>query len=471
MLGFWSITRNTFTQTIRQPVYGVIIVATFALLVLNVPLSGWTIGTQTRDYHTTDQRMLENIGLSTLLVSGLLVAAFSASAAVGREIEDKTALTVISKPVSRATFVLGKFAGVVLAVAVAFYLCALVYLLTIRHGVKPAAWDEPDVPVIVLGLSAFGLTIAAALLGNLYFGWSFVPAGVRAGAVLLTAAMGIVAFVGKGWEIVPFGQEIRPELFAGMALMLLAVLIFAAVAIAASTRLAAAPTLLVCVGVLVVGLMHPFLFGRWAADIVVVRALGWVVPNLSYFDPQDALTADESIPARYLLLAAAYSGVYVAGVLAVAMALFQRRQLEATASAQSSLPTLPALVGGIGRLGGVLTVFAGLVLLSISLHPMDTSGIALGAGLLPTGAVTWVVWGAFLKRRRWAYYVVLISAGISIARFIGMFVIAQLHFRGTPVVLPSPNRAVTVGFQAAAAGLLIVILLLPKTRRHFQSEA
>ncbi len=86
MIKFWSIARNTFVQTIRQPIFGIMVFLTFIMLVLNVPLSGWTMGS---DYEASDQRMLENVGLSTLLLMGMITAVFCASSSISKEIEDK----------------------------------------------------------------------------------------------------------------------------------------------------------------------------------------------------------------------------------------------------------------------------------------------------------------------------------------------------------------------------------------------
>ena len=136
MIKFLSICQNTFVQTIRQPIFGVLLLVTFLILVMAVPLTNWAMST---DYHTSNQKMLESLGLSTLLVMGLLAAAFSAPGVLSREIEDRTALTVISKPVARATFVLAKFFGVAAAILLFYYISALAYLMTLRHGVMPAA--------------------------------------------------------------------------------------------------------------------------------------------------------------------------------------------------------------------------------------------------------------------------------------------------------------------------------------------
>ncbi|MCD6304623.1 MAG: ABC transporter permease subunit, partial [Planctomycetes bacterium] len=176
----WSICRNTFLQTIRQPVYLVVVLVTFGLLVFTLPFTGYTMSV---DYYQSDQQMLQDLGLGTLRVSSLLVAVFSASGVLRREIEDRTALTVLAKPVSRAVFLLGKYLGVLAAAAVAYYLCSLVFLMTVRHHVVPARSNPVDWPVIVIGFSAFALVVLVAAMGNLWFGWQFTSASVWAGVV------------------------------------------------------------------------------------------------------------------------------------------------------------------------------------------------------------------------------------------------------------------------------------------------
>jgi len=212
MIRFWSICRNTFVQTIRQPIYGVLLLFTFLVLVLSLPMAAWTMGEKGGDYQASDQKMLIQLGLGSLLGTGLLLAAFGASSAVSREIEDRTALTVMSKPVSRATFVLGKFTGVAGAVGAAFYLSSIVFLMTVRHQVMSSAGDPYDWPVIVLGCLAgiIALTLFTATTQGDAFahlpGWlSFlslkefeIPFRVKL-ACGLTMAAGTAA---GGWRII-----------------------------------------------------------------------------------------------------------------------------------------------------------------------------------------------------------------------------------------------------------------------------
>ena len=68
---FQTLASNTFLETIRQPIYGVILLATALLMILNVSLAGFTL--------EDDDKLLLDLGLSTLLLSGLFLSAFSAA--------------------------------------------------------------------------------------------------------------------------------------------------------------------------------------------------------------------------------------------------------------------------------------------------------------------------------------------------------------------------------------------------------
>jgi len=121
---FWGIVTNSFTETIRQPIYGILLLVTIGMLVFNVAISGYTMD--------DDNKLLKDLGLSTLLLSGLFLAAFSSAGILSREIENKTVLTVISKPVSRPLFLSAKFTGLAGALGLAFYLTGIAFLLCMR---------------------------------------------------------------------------------------------------------------------------------------------------------------------------------------------------------------------------------------------------------------------------------------------------------------------------------------------------
>ena len=460
MIRFWSILTNTFVQSIRRPIFGVLVLVTFGMLVLTLPLSGWSMGV---NYEETDQKLLVNLGLSTLLGAGLFIAAFSAAGTVGREIEKRTALTVISKPVSRTVFVLGKFAGTAAAVSLAFYLCSIVFLLTVRHRVMPAAVDPFDWPVIVLGFSAFGGALLIAVAGNFLFGWTFTSAAVWATTILLTAAMGVITVVGKEWKIVPFGEGLDPQILLAMLLTFLAVMVFVAVAVAASTRLGQIATLMLCLAVFFVGSMHPYLFGRWSEQVPAARIAGWAAPNLLYFYALDALMMDTPIPVTFVAVVAIYCACYVAGVLAIGVGLFQTRQLEAQGSS-ASLPGAISLLAWLGRTASLAVAFAGTAVLSMP-HFHTLRGVGTGLALLAGGVGGWILWGLFARGVRWCYWLALAAAVVKLAASVAAF---ALPTRARTLALTTDPALQVMDLVFTA--LVVLVVLLPSSRRHFRPE-
>ncbi|MGB2824694.1 MAG: hypothetical protein WBF17_27225 [Phycisphaerae bacterium] len=456
MIKLWSICTNTFLQTIRQPIYTVMILVTFGLLIFTLPFTGYTMSV---NYENTDQQMLEDLGLGTLRVSGLLIAAFSASGVLRREIEEKTALIVISKPVSRAVFVVGKFLGVLAAVAVAYYLCSLVFLMTVRHRVMPTARDQVDWPVVVIGLAGLLAAILLAILGNLWFGWQFTSTSVWAATVLLTAAMVAIGFVGKQWRLTPFGAGISGELLLEIAVMFMAVIIFVALAITASARLGQAMTLLVCTAMFFLGSAHPQVFGRWLDEVPVLRVLGWITPNFSHFYPQEDIR-EAYIPARLVGLSGLYCVLYAAGALAVGVSLFQTRELEAQ-STSGATPPLVNVLAWVGRAGALLAGGTAAVILTVP-KLYSVQNLLSAAALAAAGAAGWVVWGAFGYGKRWGYWIVL---GLCTVMFLlgAVMLLAPQRLPRHPVAGP-----VAIATATAVTAAVLIVLVLPRTRRHFQ---
>lgn len=485
MIKFLAICRNTFIQAVRQPVFSILLLVTFMILVMGVPLTNWAMGI---DYHITNQKMLESLGLGTLLMVGLLVAAFSASGALSREIEDKTVLTVMAKPVSRATFIFGKFGGVAAAVMLFYYLGSLVYLMTIRHKVMPAASDPYDWPVIVLGCSAVAISVVVALVGNYMFAWTFTSTVIFSAAICMSISMGVISFVGKGWQIVEFGYELHWQLVVALITMAMAVLIFVATAIAASTRLGQVTTLLVCFGILIVGSSHPYLFGYWSNHSVLAWAASWVCPNLTHFYPIDALAADKIIPMSFVSLAAVYCACFIAAMLALSVSLFERRPLEAQTTS-SSLPNLVSLLAWAGRAGAIILFLTGLEgilsFLAVQWWPnfqpviletmknwflqSDTADIFTfipSACLIVVAVLAWILWGSFGRGAKWSYWVVMVIAILKLLHYplVTMEIIKTSIRRGF-------NEPVLLTIQTALAAVVLIVLFLPKTRLHFRSAS
>ena len=316
-----TIARNTFVESIRQPVFVVLIVMGTLMFVLNVPLTAFTL--------EQDNQLLVDIGLSTLFLVGLLLAAFTAAGVLNREVENKTVLTVVSKPVPRPMFVLAKYVGVAVAIFVAYWILALVFLLSVRHEVMQTARDQIDWPVMLFGVGAMLLSLVVATLANYFYHRVFTSTFIGFLFVLITVAWGLVMVIDKEWSFQSPATDLNVQRLIGLLLVFELLLIITAVAIAASTRLGWVMTLLTCCGVFLIGLVSEYFLRGWASEpgAVIAKKVYEIVPNFQLIWPGDALTQQHDFTSVYVACTGGYTILYVCAVLALAMAMFQTREL------------------------------------------------------------------------------------------------------------------------------------------------
>lgn len=257
-----TIAKTTFLESLRQPVLMILILLAAALQAFAVANTGFSMGMETATEVTGDNKLLLDVGLATVFVCGTLLAGFIATSAMSREIENKTVLTVVSKPVGRPTLVLGKFLGVSGSILMATLTMLLFLLLAIRHEVMQTAADELDQPVITFGLSAIFLSLAIATWCNFFYGWSFPQVVVVAILPLTALAFVLVLLFSKEWHLQHISEDFKPQVTLACACLILAILVLCAIAVAASTRLGQVMTIVVCVGVFLGALLSNYVIGR-----------------------------------------------------------------------------------------------------------------------------------------------------------------------------------------------------------------
>jgi hypothetical protein len=324
-----TIAASTFRETIRQPIYGILMWVAAGLLMLNPSIAAFSLE------RGGDTKMMVDIAMSTLLLYGLLASVFSATSVITREIESFTVLTVVSKPVSRPLFFLGKYLGVAAAMLVAYYFLTLVFVMTVRHGVMEYASDKYDQPVLVLGTAAIAISLIAAGFGNYVYGWNFLTALTAWVVPLGTAALAVTLFFDKEWgpqsPLTYFGykEAIAPwSVLSAIVLIFLAVMMLTAFAVTLSTRFSPVITLVLCAGIFVLGLLADHYFGSAEAQRTLFGRVGYsVLPNFQFFWLGDAITQQREIPAAHVVRAAAYAVLYTMAVLSLGTALFQTREV------------------------------------------------------------------------------------------------------------------------------------------------
>lgn len=315
-----TIAKNTFTETLRQPIYAIIIASAILLFVISPSLTMYTM--------SDDNKLLREIGLSTLFLTSLFIAIFSASGAVAQELESKTVTTVLSKPVRRPIFILGKFLGVSSAVAIAHFICTTALLMAIRHGVLESAGDEHDWTVILAATVSVFASLLLAAFFDYYFGWKFSSTAVLLLALFSAFSLIFLGFIDRHWAFHPAENGFNAIDVWGTVLLLLAAIILTAWATLFSSRFNIVVTLSVCVGIFLLGLVSDYVFGRFAETHLWAKIGYYLIPNLQIFWISDAIYEESSkITFRYLAMAASYTACYTGAVLAAAIALFQRRQI------------------------------------------------------------------------------------------------------------------------------------------------
>ncbi|MEM0982853.1 MAG: ABC transporter permease subunit [Planctomycetota bacterium] len=265
MIATLTIARNTLIESLRQPIVLVVIAISGLLQYLNTAISAYSMGyNRVPGEVTGDDKLLFDLGLATVFLCGMLLAAFVSTATISREIENKTVLTVVSKPISRAAVVVGKFLGVggAMVISVAVMICYLLFAM--RHGVMSTASDKVDYVVITFSFGPFIASLLLAGFANFFYGWSFPQTSLTALVPLTLLGYAMTLFISPNWQFQSLGEHLKPQILITSAALCLAVLVMSAVAVAASTRLGQVMTIVVCAGAFTLGLLSNHLFARSA---------------------------------------------------------------------------------------------------------------------------------------------------------------------------------------------------------------
>ncbi|MFO1478227.1 MAG: hypothetical protein U1F98_16455 [Verrucomicrobiota bacterium] len=380
MRQFATIAINASMELVRQPV--------FLLLVTFSAVFEVFLATPYYFAFGDEPKLVKTTVLAVMLLSGLFGAVLSASASLAREIRAGTALAVLSKPVSRIQFLLAKYVGVVIALSGMAYVNLVAALIASRMTFD--AYSGTDVKA--LGIFALGVVLAYIVAGfsNFFLRRPFVCDAFFGLMLFVTVAAAVIFLFTEQELTVNEMTQVDWRLVPASLLVLFAVWIFAALALACSTRLDMIPTLAICSALFIVGLMSDYLLGRradpvWQYDLsdevnssrwsdsqkallrqIVAKydtdkstRLEWkereailpedkaalakagmggsawasvlytLTPNWQVFWLADALdTGQSTFHWRYVSKTFAYAAAYIGAVLALAILLFENRELR-----------------------------------------------------------------------------------------------------------------------------------------------
>ncbi|MGA1824348.1 MAG: ABC transporter permease, partial [bacterium] len=115
-----TIAINTFREAIRDRILYNILIFALIIIGLSTVMGNFTIGEA--------RRIILDVGLASISIFGVLIAVFVGIGLVYKEISKKTIYNILSKPVTRYQFLLGKYFGLLLTLFVNVFIMAIGFL-------------------------------------------------------------------------------------------------------------------------------------------------------------------------------------------------------------------------------------------------------------------------------------------------------------------------------------------------------
>ncbi|MDE0959659.1 MAG: hypothetical protein OSB09_02660 [Planctomycetota bacterium] len=308
---WWRISRAAFREGLRPSFHAAMLLVGIGLVGISPLLSAFALG--------DEDLLLVDLSLSTMLACGLFLGAFTAASSLGDEIRRRTVMVLLSKPVTRTTVLLGKFTGIALALSMAQLSWMATLALAIRHRTIHSQLVDDQAPVL-------WVSFAAILISLLHAAWAHrrgasFPATLSRNCTvtLVAAAIGMWSWAPDGsfrWPTADFDLDI---LWA-MLLVHEGVLVLAAVALTASTRLPTAATIALSLSTLlssvVVGsLLRGSEWARW-------------VPDLQRLWISDGLIRGGQMSGSTVAWASLWAALILCSILSLGVALFARRDVS-----------------------------------------------------------------------------------------------------------------------------------------------
>lgn len=267
MRQIWHIAVAVFRESVRDRVPYAMVMFAVLLMAASFLISQLTAG--------QDLKIIKDLGLAALSIFGLMIAVFLGIGLVSKEVERKSIFGLLSKPITRTQFILGKYAGLLATLVInlgvmTLALYAVLFYMNLTAGAERQAWPAP---------------------------------------------------------------AMDPRLLIAVVLIVGEIAIITAVALFFSTFSSPLLSALLTLGLWVAGHFNADLrnFGAVvdsAPIVALARALYYVLPNLAPFDVKAEVVHGLPVAMRHVGLTLLYAVVYSSVVLTAAVAIFRRRDFR-----------------------------------------------------------------------------------------------------------------------------------------------
>lgn len=315
---------NTFREAVRNKVLYFLLIFAVLLIAFSTVISDLSIA--------EPEKLVKDLGLAAIDFFGFLIAVFVGVYLVYNELDRKTIYTIVSKPIDRTQFILGKFFGLLFTIYVniaimTFVLFAVLYFREVTQFdvISRAIWDTDasgkSVQVqstTVYYLQAIGMS-AVKSLGTM-IGVYIVPLTAGLMKVVLLSALGLAIITAFAIFYSTFST---PTLSAVFTFLTFVIGSLCEDIMRFADKLAEA-------GGGVASLAGPDLIKYWFARVAVL-----IVPNLGYFDRRmeavygaPDITAAMTGPPLLDWQTILYGITYTGAILCLACLIFRRRNFK-----------------------------------------------------------------------------------------------------------------------------------------------
>ena len=312
----FSLTRNTFRESLRDPLFAILLLAALVLIGL--------FPTMTLFAFRSEMKFVIDSSMSATFTLGLIAAVLCSSNSLNREMRNGTVLLLMSKPVNRITFIVSKMLGISSALIFFVFLCNLATIIS-----KYVATDQFDFEVGKLSMYFLILLVAVIIAGlrNFFSNKSFSASMVMSLGVMLPIMTLVLYFMKP--------DACEASFLYAISLLFFAIVIMGAVSVLLATRFGLVVNLTVSFIIFVGGLISSYLL-KEAGDSgnvlleSIAKMLSLVIPNWQYFWMADAITSKTVIPGSYFMWNLIYCILYLLLCGYWASYLFDSRELASS---------------------------------------------------------------------------------------------------------------------------------------------
>jgi ABC-type transport system involved in multi-copper enzyme maturation permease subunit len=253
-----SIALNTFKEAARNKIFYLLLFFGIGFALASKLFSLLTIG--------DPNKVIKDIGLSAINFFTVLIAIFTGINLLYKEIDKRTIYNILSKPISRSKFIIGKFLGLTLTLLAALSAMAVIFFFFVYINTGTWEWR------IILSFYLLFLELLIVIAISLLFSSFTTP---------ILASIFTISIYLIGRVLWTFNDP--------------------------SFRL---------------------LFFTQPVTTVLLKFIYYVMPNFDKFNMNNAIIQSTSLPPQAIIIPTLYAVGYVAALLLLTMAIFNKREFQ-----------------------------------------------------------------------------------------------------------------------------------------------